>query len=547
MRHIKPKRWISIYGIGIAVTAAIIAATTTASCVFGTTTNFCEQFGLHCKEGQECAAHQAICIDIGGCGDGIIDPAKGEVCDDGNIVDGEDVNGVFVPDSCSHDCKSNQTCGNGHKDMGEDCDDGDRNGFADDACDINCKLKTAFCGNGIVDMNLGEQCDPGPMDSAGCNSNQANNPDHLSLGSQKAGCKFSRCGDGYANTAINPVTMEPAEQCDSGGMNTMDCNGPLCTHPFCGDNFRNMAAGEDCDNGGEDTAGCNGNNNGMQGTGSCKSPRCGDGYANSKSTPAGSTQFEKCDAGGDSPDCNGDGNGDMANNPDAQCQIPRCGDGYINPQFTPPGADDTENCDNGPGDKMGRVDDTPECNGNNKDKNGPGSCRMPTCGDGYTNKTFTPPGSMSTEACDTKIDSDTCNGNGNGSSDNNLEAQCQTPKCGDGYVNTAFTPSGANGPEECDNLGGADTMRCNGNSAGSAACHISRCGDGYMNAAAGEGCDGGEADTKMCNGSNAESAACQPPRCGDHHLNTAAGEECEDGKGCGPNETCTDSCKCMKL
>lgn len=89
MRHIKPRRWISVCGIGIAVTTAIIAAATTGSCVFGTTTNFCEQFGLHCKEGQECAAHQPVCIDIGGCGDGIVDRDKGEVCDDGNIIDGQ--------------------------------------------------------------------------------------------------------------------------------------------------------------------------------------------------------------------------------------------------------------------------------------------------------------------------------------------------------------------------------------------------------------------------------------------------------------------------
>src|SRR5262252_7744578 len=64
----------------------------------------------------------------GVCGDAKLDP--GEVCDDGNNVDG---------DGCSADCKSDETCGNGIVDVakGELCDDG--NTVGGDACSADCK------------------------------------------------------------------------------------------------------------------------------------------------------------------------------------------------------------------------------------------------------------------------------------------------------------------------------------------------------------------------------------------------------------------------
>src|SRR3954471_5386119 len=91
---------------------AIVAMTTvvaiSGSCLFGTATNLCD-LDRRCSPGQTCAAHQDVCIDIGGCGDGIVDRDKGEVCDDGNIKNG---------DGCSADCKSDETCGNGIADVG---------------------------------------------------------------------------------------------------------------------------------------------------------------------------------------------------------------------------------------------------------------------------------------------------------------------------------------------------------------------------------------------------------------------------------------------
>lgn len=259
----------------------------------------CHAFALTCAVGQICAVNQAVCIDIGGCGDGIVEP--GEVCDDGNIVDGETNGaGVFALDQCSHDCQSTQVCGNKIVDKGEECDLGSDNGSPTSTCTSDCHKVSRVCGNGMVDPDTGEDCDPGPMDSAGCNGSAAG----------PVSCKAARCGDGYTNKAAS-------EQCDSGGPDTASCNGRICTLPACGDNYLNMAAGEQCESGGKDTQVCNGS---AAGTVACHTSRCGDGYIN---TAAGET----CDSGGtgsDTATCNGSSAGA------ASCRQAVCGDGYLN-------------------------------------------------------------------------------------------------------------------------------------------------------------------------------------------------------------------------
>jgi cysteine-rich repeat protein len=63
------------------------------------------------------------------CGNGVVDP--GEACDDG-INDGT---------HCGHQCKSNATCGNGYIDaaVGEECDDG--NLRSHDGCSSRCQVE----------------------------------------------------------------------------------------------------------------------------------------------------------------------------------------------------------------------------------------------------------------------------------------------------------------------------------------------------------------------------------------------------------------------
>ena len=72
-----------------------------------------------------------ICVDPG-CGNHIIDP--GELCDDGNHIDG---------DGCSATCLSREQCGDGALDLelGEECDDG--NLESHDGCDSRCLVETA--------------------------------------------------------------------------------------------------------------------------------------------------------------------------------------------------------------------------------------------------------------------------------------------------------------------------------------------------------------------------------------------------------------------
>jgi len=73
----------------------------------------------------------------GTCGDGIVQP--GELCDDGNAVNG---------DGCDDDCKP--SCGNGAVDPGEECDESSP----------TCRhCLRPFCGDGVVDS--GEECDDG--------------------------------------------------------------------------------------------------------------------------------------------------------------------------------------------------------------------------------------------------------------------------------------------------------------------------------------------------------------------------------------------------
>ncbi|MCX5742096.1 MAG: hypothetical protein NT062_06340, partial [Proteobacteria bacterium] len=80
--------------------------------------------------------YDGVCLP-GGCGNGYVDTAQSELvaeqCDDGNTIPN---------DSCSADCRSNETCGNGVVDLGrgEQCDDRDRLGH--DGCSSDCRTES---------------------------------------------------------------------------------------------------------------------------------------------------------------------------------------------------------------------------------------------------------------------------------------------------------------------------------------------------------------------------------------------------------------------
>ena len=392
-------RGFCILVLGVMATAAAL----NGSCFLDTETNLCEASGRRCAPGQVCAAFQDACIPIDGCGDNIINRARGEVCDDGNISNG---------DGCSSDCTTNVLCGNGVIDPNEECDaDADS-----PACDGDCTF--IMCGDSHVNMESGEGCDTGE-----------GNPNTPECNGRL--CTKSDCGDSY----YNPIS---GEACDTGG-DSQACNGngngdstnnidSKCQIPKCGDGYANTkftlpgsTLTEACDTGG-DSQTCNGdgNNNPANNTSSkCQVAKCGDGYLNTKHANA-ANQIEQCDSGmADTPTCNGNNN----NSGKGSCRFAACGDGYFNPMSVN-AVSQLEQCDIG---TTGPGTGTAACNGNN---GGVGSCRTPECGDGYFNPASKTDADVF-EGCDNgPNDTSACNGNNAG------RASCQTVTCGDGYLNT---------------------------------------------------------------------------------------------------------------
>jgi fibro-slime domain-containing protein len=143
----------------------------------------------------------SVCQSI--CGDGIVTPD--EACDlgtDGNT-------GAYG--TCSTDCTLPPYCGDGHVDDadGEQCDDGVNlatYGYNHNAaaCGPNCQL-AGYCGDGKVDSLFGEQCDDGnqiPHDD--CEPN----------------CMIGdKCGNGKP---------DPGEDCDDGNTRSGDGCSEFC-------------------------------------------------------------------------------------------------------------------------------------------------------------------------------------------------------------------------------------------------------------------------------------------------------------------------------
>lgn len=130
------------------------------------------------------ASSSASSVAIARCGNGIRDP--GEQCDDGNLLD---------TDNCTIACKLPR-CGDGAIQRGEACDDG--NSINTDRCTNRCTV--ARCGDGI--MQLSEVCDDGERNS------------NLIADACRSDCSAPRCGDGV---------VDRGEQCDGGELCTADC------------------------------------------------------------------------------------------------------------------------------------------------------------------------------------------------------------------------------------------------------------------------------------------------------------------------------------
>ncbi len=137
---------------------------------------------------------------ISGCGDGIVDSAAGEECDDAN-----DSN----EDSCTTSCKR-PTCGDGivQSFLGEICDDGINDGGYGH-CGLGCAYLPPFCGDGIV-SSANEACDDGKNDG--------------SYGGCMPGCqqRAPYCGDGIVQDAFGEE-CDPADTTSSVSC-SLDCS-----------------------------------------------------------------------------------------------------------------------------------------------------------------------------------------------------------------------------------------------------------------------------------------------------------------------------------
>ncbi|WP_242395368.1 DUF4215 domain-containing protein [Anaeromyxobacter oryzisoli] len=412
---------------GIAALAMAIAAVMVSGCRLESKSTLCPT-GVYCPPGAKCAAAQAVCI-WENCGDGILQ--DGEVCDDGNLIDG---------DGCSHDCKSDETCGNTVTDKikGEECDDG--NTANGDGCSSDCKSEK--CGNHVIDA--GEDCDDAG-ETVRCNANctwsrHGDGTTNAHAGEQCDGgvpaldgtvsscesatcnwnCTWSRHGDGIVNGSDGEV-------CD-GGVPAADGSVTSCESAICnanctwsrhGDGIVNATAGEQCDGGvvggsssSCESATCNAN---------CTWSRHGDGIVNA-------TAGEQCDGGvvgGSSSSCE-------SATCNWNCTPSRCGDTIVNVQAG-------EQCDDG------NLDDEDDCI----------SCKAATCGDKIVDRH----GPLHVEACDlgTALNGKTdcaygllsCEGCAS-----NCAAPLATVKhwCGDYVQETGLLdPNGAIINEQCDN------------------------------------------------------------------------------------------------
>ena len=207
----------------LAVAAVGIFASYSTSCMGG----WDEPCGdSYCLKGYRCDHARGECvppdIPIGTCGNGIVEDNIGEVCDDGNELDG---------DGCSANCMRNEVCGDGIVDTaaGEICDDG--NEEDGDGCSRDC-MSDETCSNGITDTAMGEVCDDGNLkDGDGCSR------DCMST---------EKCGNGIIDDVNNEI-------CDDGNREDGDgCSGNCMSDETCGNGIIDEEVGEVCDDGNND-------------------------------------------------------------------------------------------------------------------------------------------------------------------------------------------------------------------------------------------------------------------------------------------------------
>jgi cysteine-rich repeat protein len=104
------------------------------------------------------------------------------------------------------DCRGTTFCGNGVKDAGEECDDG--NADDSDGCTTFCRKNV--CGDRFVYSGV-EECDLGPQNGASCNTAEYGS----TCTNCSTSCKFQLTQGGFCGNGV--VDSGSAEQCDTAG------------------------------------------------------------------------------------------------------------------------------------------------------------------------------------------------------------------------------------------------------------------------------------------------------------------------------------------
>jgi cysteine-rich repeat protein len=156
-------------------------------------------WSIHCG----CGPFQVCGI----CGDNVVDPTYGELCDEGSSCDdGTDCSAD--PSICPSECRPRTS----------------------QTCTQLCQMPS--CGDGVVQAALGEQCDDANQKAGdGCSLT----------------CQVEICGDDSVdeNGADNIMGTEDDEHCDDGNIVNGDGCSSTCKSEFCGDGI--MLGSELCD------------------------------------------------------------------------------------------------------------------------------------------------------------------------------------------------------------------------------------------------------------------------------------------------------------
>jgi fibro-slime domain-containing protein len=369
--------------------------------------------------GFTCPTPGQPCVSLQYCGDGVVQAAQGEGCDDGNAIPGDGCSGICKIEpgySCAtagQACVNIWVCGNGKVDPGESCDDGNTKGG--DGCTTNCTVEPGWtcpkaangtggactqvqnvCGDAI--LAAGEECDDGNKANAdGCSSTCTVEAGWTCPVVGAACQKSAYCGNSVVDLTIG-------EQCDDGNAAGGDGCSPLCqiesgyscptpgtacvSTVKCGDGI--IGGAEQCDDGNKTGGdGCSATCQTEAGwvcpvaAARCVAKTCGDGIK---------VGAEQCDDGGTA---NGDGCSSTcklevgfacAGATPTTCHKTTCGDGT---------KEGFEQCDDG--NKIPYDGCSPSCT--LEPKCGGGQCTA-VCGDGFK---------FAQEACD---DGNTTNNDG---------------------------------------------------------------------------------------------------------------------------------------